>query len=355
MRWYLLPVALIVFALVLLPVAALTDSGVERDFRETLGLDLGECEPETNLASPWVQGPALAAKRDEPRVGVIGGRAYLTGGVTEVVHSPGERLLLTPTDQLTRFDPRTETYEELAPLPEALNHVGTVVYRGDLFVLGGYGDRVDAKTSDRFYRYEPDADRWSRLPDMPQPRAAMAVGILGGKLVIAGGARDRVPKADTFAYDFESRSWSRLAPMGSRREHVGDAVAGGRLYVLGGRAPRSLAVDTAERFDLAGNRWEALPRMPIPVGGLAAVAIGDRVVAIGGGDDGRGTVSGAVQEFNAAGGEWSLLPSLRVPRHGHGAAMLGDRLWVFGGSACAYFNATDEVESLPLESARPSS
>lgn len=354
-RWYLLPLALIACVLVVLPVAALTDTGVERDLRETLGLDLGECVPETNVASLWREGPALAAKRDEPRVGEIDGEAYLAGGVTEVSRSPGERLLLTPSAQLTRFDPRAETYEELAPLPRALNHVGAAVYRGDLYVLGGYGERVDAQTNDGFYRYDPETDRWSRLPDMPVPRAAMAVGVMGDKLVVAGGARDRVPKSDAFAFDFGTHEWSRLASMHSRREHVGDAVAGDSLYVLGGRAPDSLAVDTAERFDLAANRWETLPPMPVPVGGLAAVADGNRVIAIGGGDDGRGTVTGAVQEFDPASGEWSLLPSLRTPRHGHGATVLDSRIWVFGGSACAYFNATDRVESLPLSAARPSS
>lgn len=346
--WLWIPVALIALVLVGLPLAALTETGFERDVREALGMDLGECEPMTNLASPWTEGTALAAKRDEPRIGVIDGKAYLVGGVTEVVHSPGERLLLTPSDQLTRFDPRTETYEELAPLPQPLNHVGVVTHGGDLYVLGGYGDRVDAHTSDRLYRYDPSADRWSRLPDMPLPRAAMAVGVVGDTLIVAGGARDRVPTSDAFAYDFRSRRWSRLPSMHSRREHVGDAVADGKLYVLGGRAPKSLAVDTAERFDFATRTWEELAPMPVPAGGLAAVAVGDDVFALGGGDDGAGTVTGAVQEFDPASGEWSLRPSLRTPRHGQGATVVGEKAWVFGGSACAYFNATDRVEWLRL-------
>ena len=353
--WIVAPIALIVLALVALPVGALTDTGVERDLKEALGMDLGECEPTTNLASPWTEGPALAANRDEPRIGVIGGKAYLVGGVTAVTHSPGERLLLTPSDQLTRFDPATGAYEELAPLPERLNHVGVVVYRGALYALGGYSRRVDAATSDRFYRYDPDADRWSRLPDMPEPRAAMAVGVIGDSLIVAGGARDRVPSAKAFAYDFERRRWSRLPDMGSRREHVGDAVLGDELYVLGGRAPQSLAVDTAERLDFGSRRWEPLPPMPVPAGGLAAVADGNRVIALGGGDDGRGTVTGAVQEFDRSSGEWSLLPSLRTPRHGQGATVLGKKIWVFGGSACAYFNATDRVEWLPLSAAASAS
>ena len=97
--WVAIPLALIALVLIALPVAALTDTGVERDVREALGMDLGECEPITNLASPWQEGPGLVAKRDEPRIGVIDGRAYLAGGVTsavsETIGSSGERLLLT--------------------------------------------------------------------------------------------------------------------------------------------------------------------------------------------------------------------------------------------------------------------
>lgn len=349
--WSLIPIGLIALLLIALPVAALTETGLEKDVKETLGLDNDACAPPRNLASAWTEGPSLSVKRDEPRVAVIDGYAYLVGGTLEVVHSSGERLLLTPSDALTRFDPRTGTYTELAPVPEALNHMGVVAYKGDLYALGGYGERVDTHTGKKFFRYDPATDRWSRLPDLPEPRAAMAVGVIGHRLIVAGGARDRVPLSTTFAYDFRSRRWSRLPDMGSRREHVGDAVLGGKLYVLGGRAPQSLAVDTAERYDAAAGRWETLSPMPVPVGGVAAVEAGGDVIAIGGGDDGRGTVSGAVQELDPATGKWSLLSGLRIARHGQGAAFVGDRIWTFGGSDCAYYHATDSVESLKLTAA----
>jgi N-acetylneuraminic acid mutarotase len=348
--WILIPVALVGVILLSLPFFALTDSAIETDVKSALGFDNGECVPTTDLASPWHEGQPLAELRDEPRIAVIDGQPYLVGGVLAATEESNGRLITTPSDQLTRFDPDTEAYEELAPLPEPLSHVGVVAHGGAIYVLGGYGERVDANTSDRFYRYDPGLDRWSRLPDLPAPRAAMAVGVIGDRLIMAGGALDRVPTDTTYAYDFGSGEWSRLSDMGSKREHVGDAVADGHLYVLGGRAPASLAVDTAERFNSAANRWEALAPMPVPAGGLAAVANGDSVIAIGGGDDGRATITNAVQEFDPDSGDWSELPGLRTASHGQGATVVGDKIWVFGGSACPYFAATDRVEWLPLPS-----
>jgi hypothetical protein len=347
--WLLVPVGLLLLVLIALPAAALTETSLEKEVKETFGVDPEACAPAPNLASTWDEGPALAFELDEPRVAVIEGSAYLVGGTTELVHDSEERLLLTPSDSVIRFDPHRRTYTELAPLPEPLNHMGVFAYRGDLYALGGYGRRVDANTSKHFYRYDVGSDTWSRMPDMPVPRAAMAVGVIGHEVIVAGGARDRVPLAGAFAFDFRTRRWSRLPDMDSRREHVGDAVVDGKLYVLGGRAFQSLAVETAERYDPASRRWEELPPMRVPVGGLAAVAADGEVVAIGGGDDGRGTVSGAVQEFDPTTEKWALLSDLRTARHGHGVAFLGDRIWAFGGSDCAYFNATSSVESLRLQ------
>lgn len=348
--WILIPLAVVVVVLVGLPLFALTDSGIETDVKSALGFDDGQCVPTTDLASPWSEGQPLAELRDEPRIAVIGGKPYLVGGILAVSEESDGRLITTPTDQLTRFDPSTEAYEELAPLPEPLSHVGVVAHDGALYVLGGYGERVDANTSDHFYRYDPASDRWTRLSDLPAPRAAMAVGVIDDRLIMAGGALDRVATATTFAYDFGSEDWSRLPDMGSKREHVGEAVADRNLYVLGGRGPESLAVDTAERFNAAANRWEALAPMPIPAGGLAAVANGDSVIAIGGGDDGQATITNAVQEFDPSSDSWSELPGLRTASHGQGATVVGNRIWVFGGSACPYFAATDRVEWLPLPS-----
>jgi Kelch motif protein len=351
--WLLIPIALIVAVLVALPVAAFTDSGLEEDVKDAVGFDTGECEPATNLASPWTEGPGLPYERDEPRAGVIDGKAYLVGGTTGVEGEVANGAhVLDPTDDLTRFDPRSGRYEDLAPLPQPLNHLGVAVYRGNLYVLGGYGRRTDTNTSKRFYRYDPRTGSWSRLPDMPQPRAAAAVGTIGHRLILAGGARDSKARSEAFSFDFRSGRWSRLPDMPSRREHVGNAVVGGKLYVLGGRTPGSLAVATAERYDPRRRRWEELAPMPVPVGGLEAVAADGEAVAIGGGNDEAGTVSGAVQAFDPASGEWTRWPDLRTPRHGHGVGLIGEDLWVFGGSACAYFNATDRVEWLPVADAR---
>jgi N-acetylneuraminic acid mutarotase len=347
-RWYLIPLGIVLLILIGLPLAAFTNTGIERDLREDFGLETGECVPMTDLSSAWATAASLPYDLDEPRGAAVDGEIYLAGGITGLEHGANERLLLEPSDELTRFDPRRGTFTELTPLPQKLNHIGVVSYGHDLYVLGGYGRTLDTGTRASFYRYDPDTDRWSRMPEMPEPRAAMAVGIVGDRLIVAGGARDDVPRSDAFAFDFRTRRWSRLPDMLSRREHVGAAVVGDRLYVLGGRAPGSLAVDTAESYDVSDRRWRRLPPMLTGSGGLGVVSVDGEVIAVGGGDDGAGTVTGAVQEWDPRTERWSYLSPMRTPRHGHATTAIDDRIWVFGGSPCAYFNATDSVEQLDL-------
>jgi Kelch motif len=347
-RWHLVPLVAVAALVVALPVAALTETGLEHELREATGLEAGDCEPMTDLASPWVEEPSLPAKIDEPRGATIGGRIYLVGGITGLEDVGHGHLLLDPSDELTRFDPRTGTYTALAPLPRRLNHIGVVAYRGDLYVLGGYGRSLDVHTSRAFFRYDPAGDRWSRLPDMPAAKAAMAVGVVGQRLIVAGGARNDVPVASAYSFDFRSGRWSRLPDMPDRREHVGAAALGGRLYVLGGRTPASFAIRTADAYDARRRRWIRLPPMPVASGGLGAAALDGRVFAVGGGNDAAGTVTGAVQEWNPRRHRWRLLAGMRTPRHGHEAVAADGSIWVLGGSPCAYFDATDSVESVPL-------
>jgi non-specific serine/threonine protein kinase len=347
-RWHLIPVALVVALAVGLPLAALTDTGVEHELRRSLGLSTGECVPMTNLASDWSEGADLPYDLDEPRAATLDGEVYLVGGITGLERLARGRLLLEPSNELTRFDPWTETFVARAPLPRRLSHISVVAHGHELFVLGGYGRTLDANTSKAFYRYSPGRDRWSRMPDMPAPRAAMAAGVVGDRLIVAGGARDNVPLADAFAFDFHSRRWTRLPDMPSRREHVGAAVVGDTLYVLGGRTPGSFAADVAESYDVSDREWKPLPPMPTGSGGLGVVSAGGEVIAVGGGNDEAGTVTGAVQRWDPRAQRWSLLPAMRTPRHGQAVVRAAGKVWVFGGSPCAYFNATDSVESLDL-------
>jgi non-specific serine/threonine protein kinase len=327
-----------------LAVFLLTESAAERRLKDALGYHQG-CDPMPTGRSAWRPEPSLPVPRDEPRAAVLDGRAYIVGGV-DGVSGEGDALRLESVADVLRFDPRTGRYAAVTPLPDRLNHLGLVAYRGALYALGGWSAKIDVAAKPGFYRYSPRSGRWSRMPPPPVPRAAMAVGVVRDQLIVAGGmTRGRILRR-VDGFDFRTRKWSRLADMPTRRQHIAGAVHDGKLYALGGRNRSVDALAIAERYDPVTNRWQRLPDMPVPTGGADAVALRDSVVAIGGGNDRAGTVTGAVQKYAVHTGGWTRLPEMRTPRHGFAAAVIGDRAFTFGGSPCAYFAATDSVESL---------
>ncbi|EHB04617.1 Kelch-like protein 33, partial [Heterocephalus glaber] len=106
-----------------------------------------------------------------PRAGhvmaALGGRLYVAGGLGET----GDLL------SFESYEPRTDRWTHLAPLPSA--HVGAAgaVLQGELLVMGGYSHRTYA-LSHLIHAYCPGLGRWLCLGTLPRPRAEMPACIL---------------------------------------------------------------------------------------------------------------------------------------------------------------------------------
>jgi N-acetylneuraminic acid mutarotase len=183
-----------------------------------------------------------------------------------------------------------------------------------------------------------------RLPSLPTPRGAVAAAVVGDRLYVAGGMAAGVPLRVVEAYDFGAGGWERVADLPADREHIAGVSLGGRFYVVGGRNRQTDALPDVTRYDPATDSWERLPDMPVRAGGGEAQPFDGALLAIGGGDDRGGTVTGAVQRFDPASEDWTELAEMRTPRHGFGSAVVGERIYTFGGSPCARFAASDFVE-----------
>jgi N-acetylneuraminic acid mutarotase len=356
MRWGVPVLLLVAVAAVALGVAATTETSYETRLKARLDLP-HVCIPRVHDSPGWQKEPGLAFDWDEPRAVTIGDQIYFGGGIKAILFLKNEgkgevareRVPIVSLKSFERFDPATGTYTSLASLPFALNHVGITTYRGDVYVVGGHGNRLfGGDPRGEFLRYSVKDNRWTRLPPLPVPRGALAVGVIGHKLYAAGGMTAGLPGHATSRldiYDFDTGRWSRGPDMPTAREHVGWAVFHGDLYVVGGRDDRTDALPTVERFNPRSGNWEAVAPLVVPSGGLGAVAADGRLFAVGGGNDRESTVTNAVQRYNLATNSWSLAPHMRTGRHGFGIADADGRIYTIGGSACALFSPVKTVES----------
>lgn len=337
--------------LLLVPLSAVFELPAEREVKEGLGFDYpagcGDIRDRGRFGA-WRRERPIASAIDEPGVVKVGGSIYFVGGIAS---SEGTRVESVAT--FRRYDLRSRRSVTLPPLPERLNHVGIASAGGDIYVVGGFRDRLDpVETTDHAWRYRMARRRWERLAPMPTRRGALGLAQVSGKIYAIGGLNDRGALTAVEAYDLPTGRWSQHSPMPTAREHLAVAVHGGQIYAVAGRRPGGIAFDAFERYDPATDRWARLPRYPLAISGLRMAAVSDRLVASGGEHPGDSYVSGQVWAYRPAARAWSRLPSLPIPKHGHASVTSGRRLLVLGGSTCVGFKPTRSSESLRIPPAR---
>jgi hypothetical protein len=158
-------------------------------------------------------------------------------------------------------------------------------------------------------------------------RRALAVWLA---LLVAGAAG--VALGTSLDGDGEARAapWQRVASMSQRRSYIAAAELGGFVYTAGGmvgETGRPLAL--ASRYDAAADRWEVLPRLPVPTRAAAGAALDGRFYVIGGTTDGGNTAS--VWAYDPATRQWAARAPLPEPRFNHAAVALDGRIWALGG------------------------
>jgi hypothetical protein len=347
-RTHLIPIGLLVAALVLVPLSAVLALPGEKTVKGWLGVHYGDLRcgaRDRGSSAAWRRGVLLPAARDEPRAARVGRRVFIAGGLAGPALDKARSLAT-----FERFDLGTHRFTELPPMPERLNHIGFTAYRGNLYMVGGGGDRLDPFfASPRLWRYRIDARRWARLASMPTARAALGVAVTGKRLYAIGGADHAGLRATSLkaneVYDFASGKWSARAPMPTARDHLGVAAMGGFVYAAGGRSGDQVNQRAFERYDPRTDRWTRLAPLPMAVSGVQLVPLAGGLIVAGGENPKQRWVTGAAYAYDPSTNSWRRLPRMRTPLHGYAASTAGRRLYLFGGSTCAGYRATRATQS----------
>ena len=201
----------------------------------------------------------FAAMQGRFRAGaaVLQQRVYVVGGIVDSV-------------LVGRCTSSVECLGDGRTTPPSMTHnrhsFSTVVVAGKLYVCGGEGFR---EILNKVERFDPVLGAWELLSPMLHGRSRATIAVLRDRLYVFGG-RDSFDHSSALrsveCYDPHTESWEALAPMLHARCGPMAARINGSLYVLGGLAARELPelpvpapVSSAERYDPATGRWEAVP------------------------------------------------------------------------------------------------
>lgn len=134
------------------------------------------------------------------------------------------------------FDPYTETWTSIAPLPTARSEMPAISDGGYIFTFGGtvagYGN---GNVSSTVYRYDTRANTWQVMDPLPKALRGAAAAEYNGTIYVMGGISSTGPVADVYAYDILTNTWTRetdLPTPVSRASAV--FAADGTVQLIGG-------------------------------------------------------------------------------------------------------------------------
>jgi hypothetical protein len=241
-------------------------------------------------------------------------------------------------------------WERLPDGPK-LQGLNLVAHRGKVYRVGGMqpqnkpGEPQDIRSVADVARFDPATNRWEALPPLPMPRSSHDVALVGDKLIVVGGWTLRGKEAtlwpegmDVMDLSAPTPVWTRVAQPFKRRALTA-AAHDGKVYVLGGFDDRSQVVRGVSIYDVASGQWTAGPDLPggqMSGFGPAACVVGSRLlVSI---DD------GSLHRLGATG--WDLV-GRTTARIVHRCVAHGPQVLVLGG-ADAGVNS-DLVEAVTVQ------
>jgi N-acetylneuraminic acid mutarotase len=299
----------------------------------------------------WKMAAPLPKAIGEIEAASVNGKIYVLSGLD---NRPG---VVTPTGYNWQYDPATNAWTDRKSMPVPAHHIMVATLNDKIYVFGGFvrpATFVAWQPINRAWEYDPATDNWKELAPMPTPRGAGQAVEVNGKIYVIGGARSNQP-GDAGApirpgsidqlvvgtveeYDPAMNQWRARSPMPTARNHFFAGAVDGKIYAFDGRigtvfVTKSDTIDLVEAYDPATDRWAYASRAPTTRGDVTGDERNGLLYVAGGEfqDFQRKMTFWAVEVFNPKTGDWSALPHMLVARHGFAAAFIGAKLHVMGG------------------------
>jgi N-acetylneuraminic acid mutarotase len=277
---------------------------------------------------------------------VVNGKLYTFGGFDS------QKSCCTPTSRVYVYNPATNAWSALAPMPPmngtgsgGVTHAGLTTDGRDIYFAGGYtssfGGTEQIFGTKEVWRYNVGTNTYTRLPDLPADRAAGQLVYLNGELHHIGGTNKArtMDVGDHYVLSLQplGTAWRTAAPLPNPRHHGGTAVLGGKIYYIGGQRghDHNLATQTdVHVFDPATGGWTKVQGMPRGRGHISAsVFVHDNRIFVLGGEVTHGTPVRDVTAYDPAANTWTAYTPLPLARSSGVAGAIGNTLYYSTGSS----------------------
>lgn len=269
----------------------------------------------------WATLPAMPAPRADLASAAYGGKLYLFGGYNTVEPSH----VLTPYADTWAYNPATQTYDSLAPMPTARWGLAAASLDGFIYVMGGALDRAGtgARTVEQ---YDPATDTWASAPALPTA--------LGNQGLTACADADYIYILYAGQlWKFDGTTYTRLANQSvAVLSWSTCAVTNGKLYQVGGYL--NGAISYTQVYTIATNTWATKAAVPVPIyGAVRESPVIDGVLYLVNGQGAPGVFYADAWAYNIATNQWTHQPAGPYARDGVAGGVIDGAIYSFGGRA----------------------
>jgi N-acetylneuraminic acid mutarotase len=157
-----------------------------------------------------------------------------------------------------------------------------------------------------------------------------ANGVPSGELILSSSAS--APSGYTYSgmQMTPDHRWSHKAPLPTARTGAAAVAVGAKIYAIGGGGGGFLT--TVEEYDPATNTWSSKAPMPTSRMDLAAAVVNNKIYAIGGFGGGGGNYLATVEEYDVATNSWSPKAPMPTARGILAAVAVGTKIYAIGGT-----------------------
>jgi len=299
--------------------------------KERIHRILGRTEDDADSRSTWLAGALTLVV--VLVVGVGFGAAYAVRPRASV--EPGEIEIPGPPVEPRPFELRVLRPKEIAPMHTFHGGGGVVAMEGKLYIWGGLGPfgRVHHDRIPDAEAYDPASDQWTKLPPLPEARSGIGCFALHGKLYSIGGERNPAGSFDRWVlrYDPAKEYWETLHPFPTTAWHVLCTVCLDKAYAIGGRQGYGRSFPHVWEYDEQNDRWVRKADIPRRVIDAGIASAGGKIYVIGGthyhAENDREHLK-IVQIYDPVADKWAerkMPVVLMTPR----AVLVGESIWIF--------------------------
>jgi len=190
-------------------------------------------DPQTNS---WTEKSPIPYHRTIESLAELNGKLYAIGGSDP---SLGGRI---ETSRVDMYDPTTDTWtlNAISSMSKPRTHLEpeTPVLDGKIYVIGGWDGYSTLSAVERF---DPSTNSWETLTPMPTARYGFATAVVSGKIYCIGGDSGGAGGNPKTANEvFDGSSWVSKKSMPTARSNLAAAAVDNKIYAIGGFIMHSL-------------------------------------------------------------------------------------------------------------------